>query len=429
MLPYAWLWVWIGLCISGWADGKTSSGLTFSVVTWNLAEKIPTDEDGAFLKECKGDDVIVLGAQECEDVKFRRHEGHKSRAWHDLQKKALGKKYKKMASSSLGGIKLDIYIKAGLKSVSLVKVLDVPCGIGNVIGNKGGICAVLKVKGSYVAVINSHFAAHQNKVGARNQDYSRIVTTMSTKLSSEIDELNRRVLKKKRAQKKSAVKANGDDGGLAAKLLENQRDLESHLGVQIPRQPLIEAKVAERFDSRFDASETVDTAFNDLFDAVIFLGDLNYRLNIPRLESELAREKRRAADASEEKEALAEAAYEMESIMEYDQLHRERGVGKVFAMYKEERIDFIPTYKFDKNSDEYDSSHKMRSPAWTDRILYYSDDGTKEDGLSMSPLGKDGPSFDPKSLISDTYKSVDSRASDHRPVITRFYYCNKMNDQ
>ena len=401
----------------------TSSSMTIGVVSWNLAEKIPSDKDAAFLKEFKNDDIVVLGAQECEDVKFRRHEGHKSRAWHALQKKMLGKKYKNIATGSLGGIKLDVYVKSDLKKVvSLVKVIDVPCGIGNVIGNKGGVCAVLKAKDSYVAVINSHFAAHQNKIKERNQDYSRIVTTMSTRLSEEVDELSRRAMKKKKGQKKSTARqaAEGSGDERMEQHLESQRDLESRLegdSQGIPRQPLIEAKVAARFDTRFDVEEATDSAFNSLFDAVIFLGDFNYRLNVPRLEIELAKEEKRRAMSQPTEEALAKAAYEMESVFEYDQLHRERSQGKVFALYKEERIDFVPTYKYDKHSDEYDSSPKMRSPAWTDRILYYAEDGSKEDVLSPFPSPEEGS--DGSILGAETYKSVDSRASDHRPVMTR----------
>lgn len=403
-------------------EGSSSPGISIGVVSWNLAEKIPTEKDGTFLKECKNDDIVVLGAQECEDVKFRRHEGHKSRAWHALQKKVLGKKYKSIATGSLGGIKLDVYVKSDLKKVvSLIKVMDVPCGIGNVIGNKGGVCAVIKVKDSYVAVINSHFAAHQNKIKERNQDYARIVTTMSARCSEEVDELSRRALKKKKAKRKSAAKHGTEtkEHETMEQYLESQRDLESRLsadGDALPRQPPIEAKVAARFDNRFDVEEATDAEFNELFDAIIFLGDFNYRVNVPRLEIELAREEKRRAMAEASGEALAKAAYEMEAVFEYDQLHRERSVGNVFALYKEEGIDFVPTYKYDKHSDEYDSSPKMRSPAWTDRILFYADDGIKEDVLSPLPSSE---SADETSLVAESYKSVDSRASDHRPVITR----------
>ncbi|KAM6933761.1 inositol polyphosphate 5-phosphatase K-like [Xenentodon cancila] len=38
--------------------------------------------------------------------------------------------------------------------------------------------------------------------------------------------------------------------------------------------------------------------------------------------------------------------------------------------FEEGPLDFQPTFKFDLNSDTYDSSKKKRKPAWTDRILW-----------------------------------------------------------
>ena len=48
--------------------------------------------------------------------------------------------------------------------------------------------------------------------------------------------------------------------------------------------------------------------------------------------------------------------------------------GSVFNQFKEGEINFAPTYKFDKQSDEYDSGPKKRVPSWCDRILYASTD-------------------------------------------------------
>ena len=37
---------------------------------------------------------------------------------------------------------------------------------------------------------------------------------------------------------------------------------------------------------------------------------------------------------------------------------------KVFQDYNEGPLEFAPTYKYDLNSDYYDTSEKFRSPAW-----------------------------------------------------------------
>ena len=41
-----------------------------------------------------------------------------------------------------------------------------------------------------------------------------------------------------------------------------------------------------------------------------------------------------------------------------------------FRGFTEGRLTFAPTYKFDPFSDDYDTSEKMRIPAWTDRVLW-----------------------------------------------------------
>eukprot|EP00045_Choanoeca_perplexa_P014666 m.174461 g.174461 ORF g.174461 m.174461 type:complete len:92 (+) comp16751_c0_seq31:2267-2542(+) len=54
-----------------------------------------------------------------------------------------------------------------------------------------------------------------------------------------------------------------------------------------------------------------------------------------------------------------------------DQLTRERAEERVFASFSEAHIDFLPTYKYDMLTDDYDTSDKQRVPAWTDRVQVF----------------------------------------------------------
>ena len=89
-------------------------------------------------------------------------------------------------------------------------------------------------------------------------------------------------------------------------------------------------------------------------DMIFWIGDLNYRLG--------------DLDRSEVMEHLEEN--NLEALQEADQFVQQRHQRKVFVGYKEGRINFIPTYKYDPGTNDWDSSEKARPPAWTDRVLW-----------------------------------------------------------
>lgn len=88
---------------------------------------------------------------------------------------------------------------------------------------------------------------------------------------------------------------------------------------------------------------------------------------------------------------------DLERLYENDQLNLQMVAGLSFPFYSEARITFMPTYKFDIGTDNYDSSEKARIPAWTDRIL------------------RKGPN-----LRQLAYNCAPLRFSDHRPVYALF---------
>jgi hypothetical protein len=144
---------------------KSTSALRVGVMTWNLAEKCLKEEDCTFLRDFYDCDLVVLGIQECEDIRPRRNEGHRSRKWKEVYKYFLGKKYKVITTHKFGGMQLAILgNRKSRELVEGVQVIDVACGVGNLLSNKGGICALLRMKGKTFSFINAHLAAHHTKV-------------------------------------------------------------------------------------------------------------------------------------------------------------------------------------------------------------------------------------------------------------------------
>jgi len=119
-------------------------------------------------------------------------------------------------------------------------------------------------------------------------------------------------------------------------------------------------------------------------DFTVWLGDLNYRIDLAR---------------SEVASALGEEA--LDTLAANDQLKKAQTEGRVAAGYREGPLSFPPTYKFDHGSDNYDSSDKARIPAWTDRILFRSRVRNHLELLSYQSC-------------------ADVRSSDHRPVTALF---------
>ncbi|ANZ77981.1 BA75_05085T0 [Komagataella pastoris] len=116
-------------------------------------------------------------------------------------------------------------------------------------------------------------------------------------------------------------------------------------------------------------------------DCVIWLGDLNYRVALP---NELVRS------------SALNGAYG-ELLIE-DQLKNEMVRKGAFADFNEMKINFLPTYKYDKGTSVFDTSEKQRVPSWTDRILYRG-----------------------KRLQQVNYNSVQSiTISDHKPIYGTF---------
>lgn len=124
---------------------------------------------------------------------------------------------------------------------------------------------------------------------------------------------------------------------------------------------------------------------------IVFLsGDLNYRIDLKREQCfDLIREK------------------DWQGLIAKDQLYRQlkENPGHRLKPFHEASIEFAPTYKYDRQTDSYDTSEKQRVPAYCDRIMWYT---RSEHAHTIQCL----------QYISQPQIKM----SDHRPVIGKFSF-------
>ena len=141
------------------------TALNMSIVSWNMAEKDPQFDQCGFIKGYRSSDIVIIGIQECEDIKPRRREGRRTRKWREIQRKYLGKSFKCISSHKMGGLFISIHAKQrATRAIQSLQVVDVACGVGNVLTNKGAVGVIMRIHNKTLALVNAHLAAHQKHV-------------------------------------------------------------------------------------------------------------------------------------------------------------------------------------------------------------------------------------------------------------------------
>ncbi|XP_074245443.1 synaptojanin-1 isoform X10 [Saimiri boliviensis] len=141
-------------------------------------------------------------------------------------------------------------------------------------------------------------------------------------------------------------------------------------------------------------------------DYVFWCGDFNYRIDLPN---------------EEVKELIRQQNWD--SLIAGDQLINQKNAGQIFRGFLEGKVTFAPTYKYDLFSDDYDTSEKCRTPAWTDRVLWrrrkWPFDRSAEDLDLLNASFQDDRkilyTWTPGTLLH--YGRAELKTSDHRPVV------------
>ncbi len=311
--------------------------------TWNMGNPTVSPPDAevaamlglapaaASFSSARTADINVT--KNCDAYVIGAQEGlRRAHVWQVQLQRVLGASYALMHAHSLAGIQLCVFLhKDLLWYASGVESAHVATKLAGVLKTKGGVGICLDFLGTSLLFVTSHLTAHDQNVAERNADFRTICRTLG---------------------------------------LPHAHRLKREFALLSPSKRIGEDLTAK-------------------FDRIVWMGDLNYRVDLPRAQAE----------------TLAKEG-QLEPLLAHDQLIRQRAQKRVFMGFDEAPIAFAPTFKFDVGTNTYDTSAKQRVPSWTDRILFRSRNSVHGGGTVEAP-----------SIVPLAYGCVlEAMSSDHKPV-------------
>ncbi|GAA6058232.1 hypothetical protein JCM3770_007425 [Rhodotorula araucariae] len=355
---------WDGLLRHDWINARMArtvdsfcrfSPLKLGIFTWNvdgqhpaLLEKTNSVNQellGSFLVSLEGPDLVLFNFQELvnlsdltlaartllfasktHDVTRRYH--HWLRVLTKAVRQYLGDEYKLVRDEKLVGLYTVLFARDNVRSrIRDLAAHRIKTGFNEVYGNKGSILLRLVLDDSSFCFINSHLAA-----------------------------------------------------GIGHPV-ERERDLIEILDAR-PVFPCPGEATHRAYVGGGDGTQVSDA------EMVFFIGDLNFRVDLPR-------EEVLSVLASPTQDSILK-------LLPHDELTQLRHTSPSFRLrsFTEAPITFPPTYKYDHHSTEYDTSDKRRTPSWCDRVLWRAERAA--------------------SVACESYGRFEADISDHRPVAASF---------
>ncbi|GLI58620.1 hypothetical protein VaNZ11_000355 [Volvox africanus] len=404
-----------------WRDGLLPSlrphKLAVLVATWNVNETRPSSQSlSKWLEPASRADIVSISLQEVEmgtssvawDAavtllsKSMLERGNQNAQWWATELAAAltatGRTWERVALRQMSGLVIVVFCRTELQAhVGEVSTANVACGVMGVGGNKGAVAVSMSVFRRRVMFVCSHFAAHQERVDDRNENYNKIVRMLHFDNTSKVAQQQQMLL---RQQQQQMLQQAGEAGG--------DRAMEPDFDGTATSSTIASTGAS--------ASENEDDGHGPgLSDAalLVWAGDFNYRIN---------------GTYAEVREWSCSLA--LRRLFKLDQCRIEMEKGNVFRGLREPlpvgHPVFVPTYKFDKNEPHrfippvepggrgrlnlpYDTSEKQRVPAWTDRVFFR---GSRPGSLDVA-AEEVTASID---RASDYNCVLDINDSDHKPV-------------
>lgn len=164
--------------VTQWAD---PSKIRILSITWNCGGSSPPSSE--IMQLCFGNpgdhDLYIINLQECS--KKRDVWGSAIRSHCE----ASGTNLEVLSTVRLWDMVLLILVKEQLaRFITHVEADTIACGIGDVLGNKGGIAVSFHFRDTTFCVVNCHFAARAERLQQRQGNFMRIVQSLQLGLRS-----------------------------------------------------------------------------------------------------------------------------------------------------------------------------------------------------------------------------------------------------
>ncbi len=346
--------------------------------TWNVnAKKQEGSLQEWLLPSNARADIYAVGFQEIVDLNAMNvalnsnNTQQRAQFWNDSITECLkmsGFTYKFLSEKYMVGLYLVVFVKDNLFSqVRDIRTSNLGVGLMGMMGNKGGVSIRFSFYDSTLCFVCAHLAAHRENVAGRNADFKNIYerSLFPSELVSSTSRDN------------YFENTIGSEGGNSGS--NNTASSSSSLDVVMPSQG-----AARYFDKNVGVPQ---------HDIIFWLGDLNYRID--------------DSLTTEEVFDLIEKG-DLEILRQKDQLNIERARGRVFHGFQEGVLEFLPTYKYQPGTDEYEKrpEKKLRAPAWCDRVLW-----------KITPSSAVSPK---ESVTLLDYRRSGLIPSDHKPVWASF---------
>ncbi|KAG2453429.1 hypothetical protein HYH02_001652 [Chlamydomonas schloesseri] len=400
------------LCVLAgtWNVNETRPALS-SLAAWLRAGAVNAHVVAIALQEVEmGTSSVAMDAARNLLYKTMLERGNQNAQWWAAELLAAlttaggGAAWSRVGLRQMSGMLAMVFCRTELMPhVGEVATASVPCGVMGVGGNKGAVAVSMSVYRRRIMFVCSHFAAHQERVDERNDNYYKIVRQLHFENTSKAAQ---RMAANNRQQQQAVQQLPGAEPAL----IRDDSDLDAAAAAVVRSSSEVAGSDTGAAVAAAIAAAAADDGHGPgMADAamLVWAGDFNYRINGSYMAVVDAARAGRFAD-----------------LFAMDQCREQMEKGNVFRGLREAlplgHPLFVPTYKFDKGEPvrpghdgrlelPYDTSEKQRVPAWTDRIFFR---GSRPGSLDMAGEEVQVGVAQPK----DYNCCLELNDSDHKPV-------------